>query len=295
MSCFRYVVLLLLGGGWLLTASVPSAAQDPAAISVEEYPINLVMFHDPQLQVGSITLVLTNELKVLWLKAMDRGDSELQRMALDSFKLAQERGMKDLKDTHARLADLLKVPKQDSIVHRAAVHTLVHLNAREYAQVLAESAKSHGLTIAILVEPALARWKSDLLTDAWLSRIDDPHASLVMRMLAIDGLGETEEIKAASSLKRIAANSRAIANERIAAARALSKMHAPGLANVASSLVGAKSQPVLLNSVLALELMNALDSDEVIALLKRLVAHDSTAIQSGALQQIGRASGRERV
>jgi hypothetical protein len=278
--------LPLLCCGWLLTAAVPCDARDPAAVSEEEEPIDLVMFHDPQLKIGDVQLALPDGLKELWLKAIDRGDSELQQLAADSFALAQQRGMKDLEDTHSRLADLLKVPKQDLVVHRAAVHTLVHLDARDYAKLLAETAKVHGLTTSLVVEPALARWKSDIMKDEWLSRIDNPRASLAARILAIDGLGETEEAKAVNSLKRITVNLRLIANERMAAARALSKMRAPGLVSEATTLIGTKSQPALLNTVLALELMQTEDSQDAVALLEGLASHDSTAVQSGALQRL---------
>jgi hypothetical protein len=279
--------LLLIGFG-LLTAPIPGNAQDPLAISVDEFSVDLVMFHDPQLVLGESALIVPKAFKELWLKALSREDTELQRLAVDSFKLAQDRGMKDLEDTHARLADLLEVPNQDSAVRRAAVHTLIHLDARDYADLLAKTSKAHGLTTAMLVEPALARWKSDLMTDEWLSRINDPQnlASLASLILAIDGLGETEEVKAATSLMTIARNLRLPPNERIAAVRALSKMRAPGLVGLAQSLVDTKSQPTLLNRVMALELMKALDSQDAIALLKEFASHDSSAIQSGALQRL---------
>lgn len=289
-------LLPLVCCGWLLAAPIPCHAKDPAAAAANAEPIDLVMFQDPRLEIAKARLAFPAGLKELWLKAMARPDSELKRLAADSFALAHQRGIQDLEDTHSHLAALLKAPQQDLGVQRAAVHALIELDAREYAELLAATAQSLGLTTALMVEPALARWKSGIMRDTWLSRIDDPRAGLAARHLAIEGLGDISESQAANSLKRIATDARLTIPERMAAARALSRMQAPGLVGVAGSLVAGSlvesspgdtpSQTTLFNPVLALELLQREDSPDAIALLRQLTAHVSTAVQSGALQRL---------
>lgn len=280
----RRWILPLACCGWLLAAAFPCAAQDTVAVDAQ--PIDLVMFHDPPLETGKFKLTFAPGLKALWLKALARPDSELKRLAADSFALAHQRGLTDLEDTHSHLAALLKAPAQDLGVQRAAVHALIQLDAREYAGLLAETARSLGLTTSLLVEPALARWNSDVMKDAWLARIDDPLASRAARILAIDGLGQTRELQAGASLKRIAGDSHLAANERMAAARALSAMQAPGLVEMAGTLVGTNSKPALLNPILAIELLQREDSPQAVELLGELAVHASTAVQTGALRRL---------
>ncbi len=280
-------LLTLICGGCLLASVSPCQAQDPLLSAEGWQPMDLVMFHDPQLELGVPELRLPTGLKALWLQAMARPDAELRRLAADSFALAHQRGMRDLADTYMPLATLLAPLEHDPSVRRAAAHALIQLDARDHASLLADAAKSDGLTMAVQVEPALARWKSDAMRDTWLARLDNPQAGPTYRLMAIAGLGAIGEPQAAKSLRQLVSDTKIVPAERIAAARAMSRIQPAGLVKLATTLAAAEESPTaLLDTLLAIELLQQEDGPESLALLKRFVANASPAIQSGALRRL---------
>ncbi len=277
---------LLVACGCLWTSLAPAHGQEYAAGLLADDVIDQVMFHDPTLELSEPQLKLPDGLKELWLRAMARSEVQLQRLAADSFVLAHQRGLRDLEDAYEPLAELLRAPDQDAAVKRAAAHALIELEARDYAPLLAETAGRGGLHLALLVEPALARWKSDVMREAWLARIEDPRSARAARMLAIEALGEVRERKAAERLRVLVADPGLDPAERLAAARSVSQLEFPNVVDLAKQMAEDSSQPAVLHSTLAVALLQHEDGAAAIELLRRLATDSNTAVQGGAMRRL---------
>ena len=78
----------------------------------------------------------SEKLKPLWLLALDRPESELQRMAADTIALANRSGMPELLDTADKLIALLEQENVEPVVRNAAARALVTLNASQASEAL---------------------------------------------------------------------------------------------------------------------------------------------------------------
>ncbi len=256
-------------------------AEEPFA----EY--DLAMYERPSLpEVGGNHVVFPRDLKALWLCALERPDGELQRLVVDTLAIAHRRGMEGLDDAKPQLIELLSTPNQRLDLLRAVVQTLVVLDARDQAETLAALSSRYGLSIAQIAEPALANWKSPLMQQAWLERVNDANASDTMMQIAIDGLGAIKTEAAAEPLTKIASNRWESAQLRMSAAKALGRIGSPGLVELAERLMEEPSSPAELGPILAVELLDQQDEPQAVQLLTALVANPSTTIQSRALQRL---------
>ncbi len=68
--------------------------------------IDDVMYQDPAFPASNDAGRIFRGLKPLWLEALDRPESELQRMAADTIALAHRSGMSGLTDTADKLIEL---------------------------------------------------------------------------------------------------------------------------------------------------------------------------------------------
>lgn len=266
--------------GFVGSASDIVRAEDP----FERY--DLAMFARPSLPQTKFETAFTGGLKELWLKALQRPDAEVQRLTIDTLAIAHRRGLEGMNDAKPRLLELLNGPDQRLDVLRALAQTLIVLDAREQAAKLSELSALHGLSIASIVEPALAQWKSPAMQKAWLQRVTDAEAGQTMMTFAIDGLGAIENEDASEPLQKIVTTAGETTRLRMSASRALGRIHSSNLVDLAQTLVNEASGPVELNTLMAIELLDQHDDPDAIALLTELAAHESTAVQSSALQRL---------
>ena len=153
------MVLLCLVVGSL---PLPLAAVDLAVDQLQQL--------DPLVKLPEKVATFSKKLLPLWEQALDRPDAEPRRLAIDTIRLAQSRGMEGLEVTVPRLTKAL-VEETDPQLRRAAAGALVALDASSAATELAAVAKQDGLLLARLVDPALARWDHLPSRDGWLARI----------------------------------------------------------------------------------------------------------------------------
>ena len=171
MNRFANVSLLVAAA---IFAALP---QLPAQQVLEEY--DLEMYDNPGLVPLEYREQYSDDLKPLWMKALQRPDAELQRLVIDSIAIAHRRGVQGMGETAPRLIAILAKPGQSVDVSRAAVSALIELDRRDQAANLAAVAETYGPSFSRVVEPALARWKSPVMKDAWMQRVAD--ASTVRR------------------------------------------------------------------------------------------------------------------
>src|SRR3954451_8782964 len=92
--------------------------------------IDSPMYKTPDLLFPPVVMAYPEELKVLWLRALERPEAEMRCKAADSIALAQRRGMKGLETTVAPLLAALDRSDQHPTVRLAVARALVALEAR---------------------------------------------------------------------------------------------------------------------------------------------------------------------
>ena len=271
---------------WIVVAICGDANSIHAQDRFSEYDL---LMYEPLMDEGPSTLPsevkigFAAGLKELWFKALQRPDAELQRMVIDSLAIAQRQGMPGLDEARPRLLELLDEPNQSLDVVRAIAQALIALDARDQAETLAKLSSKHGVSVGQIVEPALAKWKSPVLHDAWLKRVQKASAGQTQMILAMEGLSELSSDQATAPLKKVVLDAGETIQTRLAAAHALGKTHSTGMDEFAKSLVDAPSRPDELNSLLALEVLARHDDANSLELLTKLLSSHSTAVQSRSL------------
>jgi hypothetical protein len=212
---------------------------------------DLVMYERPSVPQAPSRSEFPDGLAELWMKALERPDAELQRMVIDTFAIAHRKGLPDLERIQPRLLELLRQPDQRLDVVRSIVQTLIVLDARDQADLLAARSSQHGISIAQIVEPALARWQSPVMEKAWLQRVTEASSGRTLMTLAMDGLGQLQTEQAAEPLERIVLNGAENIQVRFSAAQALGAILSSGLTELAQQLIDTKSTPPDLHALLA--------------------------------------------
>ena len=260
-----------------VSGSRPICAYNP----FEEY--DMVMYERPAFPNVDSVEVFSPGLKPLWLKALKRKeDVELQRMVIDTIAIAHLKGMQGLDEARPELVSILEDPDSRLDVVRSAASALIAFDSKDKAELLAKIAMQRKASVAQLIEPALASWKSSVMEEEWNSRIIDLDASHSMLLLAMEGLASLGSKKAIEPLTAIVKNSRANSSLRMAAARALGAIQLSGLVEVARSLADESSMPEAFGALLAIELLGGHTDEAATGLLEELLSRPSTAVQANA-------------
>ncbi len=249
-----------------------------------------VDFHidsDPVFQSWDSEVRVSNDAIRLWMAAIDRNDVMLQRMAVDTIAVAHQRAMPGIDATLPKLIELAQSENTSPIVRKSAVRAIIEFDAKEQASMLAAVAETYGQTIAASVEPALVKWKSPVMRDRWMQRLQSTGDNRQMLILAIQGMGALQDAEAQEELSAIAMDKNLSDRVRLEASGALGQCTVSGLLGIASRLVDSadgRLQPALM----AVAMLRRHTDQGAIDLLKRLIVHDSTVVQSEALTELYR-------
>ncbi len=246
----------------------------------------MAMYERPALPAAQSEVTFPPGLLKLWTKALQRPEVELQRMVIDSMALAHRQGLPDVGELRPDLRKILRAPDQSLDLVRAAANALIALESRNDADLLAEVAVRHGGTVAQIVEPALATWKSNVMKEVWLERVRSRVSSSLSMVMAIEGLGKIGASEARDALAEIVKQPRAPASVRMASAQVLARLDSSGLVELAQLIRSGSSESNPLPAVLAIELLSAQNGADSVAMLEDLLDHPSHAVQSGALAQL---------
>lgn len=260
------------------------AGRAPGQDIVAEY--ELEMYSDPPLTSPKIVNEYPPGMRELWLRALERPDAELQRVVIDSIVIAHRRGVEGMKETVPRLVTLLAKPNQPLDVTRAAAAALVELGVEDQAASLAAIASRQGPSLAQIVEPALADWKSPVMKQAWLDRVKTGSAGQSMMLLAINGLAALRTTQAIDSLKLLMQTQGQRIPIRLAAARALGAIRGDDATTLAAATLGDQTIPLQLRSLLAVNLLSHRDDLRSIGLLKQILDFDDSTLQAQALGRL---------
>ncbi|MEO2032203.1 MAG: hypothetical protein ABGZ35_08965, partial [Planctomycetaceae bacterium] len=145
--------------GW--AAPVVSAGIEP----------DFLMDSDPELRIPQPVKDFNPELAVLWMKALERLEIDMQRMAAETIARAHEYGIPDLIKAVPRLEEILLAEASHPAARFAAARALIVLESHDSSDKLFEASQAYGADLRQLVEPALATWGNALAKTVWIERI----------------------------------------------------------------------------------------------------------------------------
>jgi len=272
------------------SAALAEGPGDDVPGRFDEY--ELAMLERPQLELmPGQPIKFPQGLVELWMRALERKEPELQRLIIDTMAMAFAENLQGLDVAKARLVSLASQEDQDLDVLRAALQTLIALDAREQEELLANLALAKGAAISEIAEPALAAWQSEVMEQAWIRRLQEQAASPSQMLLAMRGLAAVKSGGANEALESLVINASALRQLRLAAAQTLGTVSPQTQIELAAKLQGQASAQVF-DALLALAVIDGNDSPEAVDLLQALVAHRNSAVQSQALAHLYRIDYR---
>src|SRR5262245_54211890 len=153
--------LLLHSFAPLLLGSFPE--EIPAFDKVIDSP----MYKAPDTPGPRTDFVFPEKAKDLWVKVLERPDAEMRCRAAEAIVRAHGRGVKGLETTIAPLRAVLDQPDQHPAVRLAVARALIVLEAQDSARSLFRLARSGGVELRNVIEPALARWNYRPAREVW--------------------------------------------------------------------------------------------------------------------------------
>lgn len=280
-------LVVSLGVAVSASAAPPPPPLEPEAGGVLGLPART----DPEYPLRPVRYSFPAGIKAAWLEALEQGEVELRRQAIEALAGVHEMGLPELEDVPPRLVELLE-SDPSLIVRRAAAEALVRFDYQKAASELlaaSEAAAVGDHELTTIVDSALAQWGHEPARAVWRQRLEDGTGLLAVRRSAARSLGEVGAGEDATLLARVAASREAPVSLRVDAAEALGRTVETGLLDTARSLAEGSS----LDRMLAASMLYSHADDQATALLVRLVRQDDRGVAAKALR--GLAHTRPRI
>ena len=261
---------------WLFAGMSTASAIEP----------DFLMDTDPALQAPLPVRRVDPETRSLWLQALARPETDMQRMAAETIARVQEYGIPGLDEAIPLLEKNLSAKTSRQVVRFASARALIALKSRSSCDQLFEVSQSDGADFRQLVEPALADWKYEPAKKVWLDRLTAPETRVRDLVLAIRCLGQIEEPSAAGPLFNIIENPSRDAALRLEAAAAVGRMTSQGLETKAEQLVRATESTTGIDQLIAIRLLANHTSDAAKRILLGLAARKAPAVAAAALHRL---------
>lgn len=232
-----------------------------------------------------VIIASADGLKELWLRAASQPEKDLRYDAVIAIAKAHSRGFPGFEDTASRLVEMLDSEETDHVLRLAIARTLIILNARDSAPVLRKYC-SGKLDLAKLIEPALAEWNDAAMHSVWLSRLTAKTVRPGLLILAIRAATKTGLSEATSPIREIMLDRTLAPHVRLEAARALSSLGADDSVSDARTLMSDVTSAPFLTHLLAAHLLARQESDDAVALLKKLAKDPQPATRAIALSRL---------
>ncbi len=247
-----------------------------------------VMYEDPALTAPVVETTFPPVIVDRWLKALQRPEREMKRRAALSIADAAAKGYPGLEPTIEPLIKVLGQPGMDRIVRLTAARALVALDARPAVSALVEATAPQDLDMAVIVEPALARWKETALRERWMERLNDDDCQPRLRTLAIRGLVALEETEATARLRELAMDGLLPPPVRFEAADALGDLQNSGLLDLARQLCRDQSVAAVPSRIVAARMLAGHRGDDAVKQLVALAGDPEPSVAAIALGHLFR-------
>lgn len=279
--CHYRRLKLLCTTAWLF-ASLCCAGQ----VAFAEIQTDFLMDSDPGLQIPEPVKDIHPNLTTLWLEALNRPETDMQRMAAESIARATQRDIPGLDKAVPRLEEILVAEESHPAARYAAARALIALDSRASSDKLLETSQSHGADLRQLIEPALAAWENPAVKTVWMERLAAKETGPRNLILAMRGLAELQDQSALPDLVAIANDLTRTSAVRLEAATAAGKIAESGLEQDAERLAGNTSSPRFINQLCAIRLLAGHSSAGAKTLITELAGHDEPAVAAAALQRL---------
>lgn len=257
-----------------------------AQLTFAEIAPDFLMDSDPELQLPPPVQDYDPNLTVLWMQALERPDTDLQRMAAETIARAQSRGVPELSQAIPRLEEIVSAGDSHPATRFAAARALISLESKDSSDKLFQASQTYGSDLRQLVEPALAAWDDSSAKQLWIERLTSTDTRVRDLDLAIRGLGEVRDQSALPDLMQIVNDSTSNAALRLEAATAAGKIAESGLEQQAKSLMETSQSGSHLDRLCAIRLLHRHSSEEAVQLLVETAGTDEPAVVAAALQRL---------
>jgi HEAT repeat protein len=244
------------------------------------------MYRSPKLPNPKVVRTFPENMKDLWLVALQRPEADYQYQAAVTISLAHQEGMKGLELAIEPLLESLERPDQRPSVRLAAAQALVELEARGAAPRLFKQALAGNSDLRRVIEPAMARWNFMPARDMWLERLEHPETSRNDLLLAVRALDEVREDKAASGLEKLVFTANISTPIRLEAARVLGALQTSGQEASARRLLASPSASGRVPRLAAAWLLRHHQGPDAVRLLIALARDTDPLVALIALQRL---------
>lgn len=279
-----FLAHVLLGLVYGLVGAVPAFAVDEI--------IDSLIYKDPEIPAARVVKVFRPELLPLWLRALERPETDLKYQAATTIALAHRRGMPGLEAAVPPLLRALDQPEQPLTVRLAVAQALITLDARQATPSLFKHAQADGIDMRDLIEPALMRWNYEPIRAVWLERLSQLGIPGRGWLLAMQGLGAARESRAVARLRELTLSSDSSAIIRLEAARTLGAIQTTGLEKDAEHLASGRGAPGNVLHLAAASLLRKHRTAEATRILQRLAVEAEAAAAAVAIEGLLEADAR---
>lgn len=181
----------------------------------------LRMHLEPLIPGPVTTYQLNSRMIPLWQRALaEATDMEIQEVAAQSLARVADRQQADIQEAGPTLMSVAASTKNNRIRYLCA-HALAAGNIQSAAAELIKLAAEGTDSQRVLIEPALARWKTTTATELWKPRLMDPYVTTASYRLAAEGLAELNDSSSITLLLPVTVDRSAEYSKRTAAAKAV--------------------------------------------------------------------------
>ena len=257
-----------------------------AATANAEIVADYLMGTDPEFPAPALVKDFKRDFKGLWLQALQRPETDYQRMAAETVARAHEYGIPDLIELAPTLEKILTTSSSHPSARFAAARALIILDSRDSAAKLLGAGLSNGADLRQLVEPALADWNFAPAQAVWMKRLESPQTFPRDLMLALHGLGQSRDKAALPTISKIAMDMLRPSHIRLEAAQAAGEIVDSGLETDADQLVHDRRVSPLINRLCAVRFLSRHSSEQARKLLIELATDQEPSLAAAALQRL---------
>jgi HEAT repeat protein len=261
------------------------AALCVGSIEAAEIRPDFEMYKDPVLVMPQPYWAFSEEVLPLWIKALERPESDFQRLTAETIALAHAEGMPGLIGAAPRLVAILSAPDTHPAARFAAARALIAVEAVDEAPALYDATLKYGTDLRQIIEPALARWKFAPIREVWKQRLTDRTVRHRDLLLAIRGLGASEDDSSVPMLLTFVHDPFRTPSTRLAAARAAGALKTAGLEREAARLTNPSAAPVI-NRLCAAALLDRHAGESGRAALTVLAVDADPSVAAAALESL---------
>ena len=270
----------------LIVVGLIVAAFTTTAPCQAEIRPDFLMDSDPVLNLPDPVKHFSPELKSLWMQALERPESDMQRLAAETIARGHLYGVPDLVEAVPRLEMLLTSEKSHPATRFAAARALIVIESRDSSPKLFQTAQKYEADLRQLVEPALAKWEFAPAIKVWKERLHDSEVRPRDLILALRGLAHVRESSATSMILPILHDDLRSPDVRLEAATAAGQCAVSGLEPDARRCADRPTRRPSVDSLCACRLLARHDSAEAQTILTELSRHPESTVAAAALHRL---------